>query len=485
MKKNSTSLFVLCLAAASLIFPACNKLSKATYAPSSSDSVSIKSNVIVVDSTTYNLVSSTDQLNQGVYVYNYGSSLAAMRHNGDFSVGTIIIGLNGEGYLRKITSVSAESQSIIVNTTQARLEDVFYSGRLSFTTGFAGWNDLLGALDNSITSKVLFDDGTCNIRLTNGLITLNPEWNYNLQFGGGKLTNYSATSGSSKLSAYLPLSIVSSGSTSFSVSDTLRSVKSINYAIVGNIPVVIATEVYVIANVSGSTSGAGSAAFLANNNSTFNQSTVYSGGAWQSTFNFTPTSTLTGNLLSAAPTCSITCNIVPSIKVKLYGVTASDAAYAVNTTSAGTNNAATGDWDFTAAYQLQTSADAYSAILGYSLTDFNYLHTADSTTLATPYLVTASSGNYQTGTPGQYLTNPIVVKVTDNKGKAQPGVKVYFRPVTGGGAFSTATVVTDANGLAAAHWQMGASSGAETATATVKKGNETQVSGSPVTFTAY
>jgi len=88
-----------------------------------------------------------------------------------------------------------------------------------------------------------------------------------------------------------------------------------------------------------------------------------------------------------------------------------------------------------------------------------------------------NSGDAQVGTAGQALTDPLRVAVTDG-GMIQSGVTVTWA-TTNGGSLTPASSTTDASGIAAATWTLGAGGGAQTATASVAG-----ASGSPITFTA-
>ncbi len=65
------------------------------------------------------------------------------------------------------------------------------------------------------------------------------------------------------------------------------------------------------------------------------------------------------------------------------------------------------------------------------------------------------------------LASPLVVKVTNAANAAVAGVTVNWAVATGGGSVSAATSVTNASGLAQINWTLGATVGAQTATATV------------------
>jgi len=88
-----------------------------------------------------------------------------------------------------------------------------------------------------------------------------------------------------------------------------------------------------------------------------------------------------------------------------------------------------------------------------------------------------NSGDAQTGAAGAVLPNPLRVVVSDG-GILQSGVTVTWATASGG-SLTPASGTTDASGVSAATWTLGAGGGTQTATASVSG-----ATGSPVTFTA-
>ena len=173
------------------------------------------------------------------------------------------------------------------------------------------------------------------------------------------------------------------------------------------------------------------------------------------------------------------------MNVLIYGVPCPAAAIGMNTYESG-NTAASGDWDFTAGFYQQSSFSVSAAILGYNVTDYssNSWNT-DTVSYTTPYKVVKVSGDGQVGSAYQYLAQPLIVQVLDNNGNAQPNVPVYFSVTSGGGSLSNYTVMTNSSGLAQTSWLIGnPSTASQGVQAIVKRANGTQISGSPITFSA-
>jgi uncharacterized protein YjdB len=81
-----------------------------------------------------------------------------------------------------------------------------------------------------------------------------------------------------------------------------------------------------------------------------------------------------------------------------------------------------------------------------------------------------SSGDSQTAAVRTPLAAPLVVRAVDRYGNGVPGVVVHWTAASGGGAIAPDSVATDAQGSASAQWTLGATAGAQTATASAAGG---------------
>jgi hypothetical protein len=110
---------------------------------------------------------------------------------------------------------------------------------------------------------------------------------------------------------------------------------------------------------------------------------------------------------------------------------------------------------------------------------------------APPAYVSVIAGGGQSAPASTTLPDSIKVRVTDTFGFSVPGVTVTFAISSGGGSVAPASVVTNASGVAAARWTLGAA-GAQQLAATVSGISPAIVSatipaegGSPVLFLAF
>lgn len=91
--------------------------------------------------------------------------------------------------------------------------------------------------------------------------------------------------------------------------------------------------------------------------------------------------------------------------------------------------------------------------------------------------LTPVSGSGQSGTAGEALSSPLVVRVVDGSGNGVPGVAVSFTVTAGGGQVLPSQAQTSAQGLASTTLTLGGNPGGNSVRATV-------AGLSPVTFTA-
>ena len=97
-----------------------------------------------------------------------------------------------------------------------------------------------------------------------------------------------------------------------------------------------------------------------------------------------------------------------------------------------------------------------------------------------PLQLSVVSGNGQSGSPGQPLADPIVVKVEDSRGHGVRGQIVNFRVVEGGGSVFAGAAITNKDGIAQELWTLG-QSGPQTLEARAVN-TET---GEPLTFAVF
>ncbi|WP_165939987.1 Ig-like domain-containing protein [Dyadobacter psychrotolerans] len=100
-----------------------------------------------------------------------------------------------------------------------------------------------------------------------------------------------------------------------------------------------------------------------------------------------------------------------------------------------------------------------------------------------PTKVEIVSGNNQAAAAGKALSNPLVIKVTDQYGHPVPKVEVDWQIKSGGGSFMYSNRLTGEEGTASANWILG-QSGTQTVDVVVKNKDANYVAGAPLRFEA-
>jgi len=143
------------------------------------------------------------------------------------------------------------------------------------------------------------------------------------------------------------------------------------------------------------------------------------------------------------------------------GVTVSFTVTAGSGTLSPTSSATTANGQAQANLQLGTTAGTVT--VRASVAGVSAPASLTATALAgAPASLSAVSGDRQTGVVGSTLTNPLVVKVSDQYGNGVSGVTVNFAVTGGGGTVSAASAITASNGQAQVSLALGSAEGANT-----------------------
>ncbi len=87
-----------------------------------------------------------------------------------------------------------------------------------------------------------------------------------------------------------------------------------------------------------------------------------------------------------------------------------------------------------------------------------------------PFALVIASGDGQSGTAGETLSDPLVVRAEDAAGAPVEGVQVTFEAAAGDGSADPAAAETDADGLAQSSWTLGDGSGVQLLAASLEDG---------------
>jgi hypothetical protein len=480
IKNNVVALSVL-VAVGGGMQTSCNKTSKSSYMPVNEPAMA-KANVVVVDSAAYTLASTALDLSAGTYIYTYNQTLAGLRHNGDFLPNTILVGTTGNGYLRKVVSVSNDDNKIVVKTVAAKLEDVFQQADFSIANDISILNlDFLAQSGLSYNIAPLYvADGT-SILANRATFAAVAKWNYNFSYKAGVLSQFSSATDNATVLNDLVLSIRSTNSTTVNKVDSSLISSSNKIVQVGKIPLLVRTETYLRYSINGTIGAGTDNTVVSFSRDTFSAAKQYNSGSWMATNNARSVGTVTASVNGDYGSTALDINAGLKQVVMICGIPTASISMPLKHAITSNANGADKDLSITQTFAPEISDMAY--VYGYTPKEQVARFQSATNSVSAPYGIQKVAGDNQSGAAGRYLAQPLTVRVVDNAGVGQKNVTVYFRVVSGGGNLAAGTITTDNSGIAQASWQLGAGV-PQRVEVTVRKADGSNITGAPVYFTA-
>lgn len=450
--------------------------------------VVLKDNVHVVDTTILVSNSTPSMIGQGIYQYTFSAAQPT------FNNGDILVGPLNNGYIRKITSSATAGNTITFETTQANMEDVFKQGFFNFSLG----TDSLLQRPASPTSNsysytfndvTLYQNGPLTIKLNNGNITLNPNWNFNFDFQNLKIQNFEIACQDANLISNFNVNVTATQAvTLIDQVDTLKHLSRTYtkwipvYGI--PVPVVIEMNLDFICKYSASIDASINRSIAFNSYNNFSFGISYINNSWMPTYGFNSTNGITTNASTGNVNAIINLAIVPTFSFKLYGLVGPYASLGLQEQLKASVASPSLDWDFSASVWVRSTLGVNANALGYSLFDYSKFWDTDTLFYKTPYSIIKISGDNQTGQANQFLTQPIKIRVLDKFNNPQSNVPVYFTVTAGGGTVQDVIKFSDVDGYAQTLWQLGSQFGIQYLEAKAEKADGTLIQNAPLEFAA-
>ena len=464
------------------------------YKPSVDKPIVLNNNVKIIDKKSMILNLNPVQIANGIYQFTFSGATPII------TSGDVIVGEDGEGYIRKVISSSVNSNSITLNTIQGSMSDVFSDGSFNFNMSLNGSSQekikLGDGFNYSINNLNLYQDGPLSIVLNNGYIDLNPNWYFKFDYSNSKVNYFEISARNGTLNGNFTATVtasqaVSLGEKSFSVLGKpykkvfTKYVPALLLAIPVVVPIKVVIEIDVVATYAAAVNAAitRSANFISTN--TFDLGAKFTNGQWEGINSFSPKNNFTFSNRTGNANVTIDLSLEPKIDVKLYGVTGPYSSIALKEQVSGSVASPSLDWDIKADVWLKSTMGINASIFSFDL--FDYFKTWETTKLSyqTPYKIIKISGDNQKGVPGAKLIDPIKVKVVDSFDIVQSNVPVFFTVSTGVGSVETKRVLTDANGFAETFWTLGTTTDPQDLNVSVKKADGTHIIDSPVVFSTF
>lgn len=453
----------------------------------------LKDNVKIIDATNLELDLTQTQLDAGVYQFTATGTIPTI------AAGDVIVGDQGEGFLRKVTSVVVNGNTITLQTTQGSMTDVFKEGGFNFNLDMTDMQNRTSSSGFSYTipSLPVYQQGALSIVLNSGQVDFNPNWFFDFDFDETGINSFEVSAKNATLNGDFTAQITASQSVtlldrSSSILPNARPYKKTytKYvpAVLLGLPVVVPIKVVMeldlVLDYSASIGAAITRQAKFTSNNTFNLGVKYANGQWNDINSFSPANNFTLLQRTGNATATINLALTPKVSFKLYGAIGPYAQVGLMEELSGAVASPSLDWDFKADVWLKSKAGVNDvSILDFNLQGYNKTWETEKLSYLTPYKIEKVSGDNQTGNFGQPLTAPIKVRVLDNLDRIQSNVPVYFTVSEGGGSVQTASILTDTNGFAETQWTLGAS-GLQRLNVSAKKADGTTILNAPLSFAA-
>jgi hypothetical protein len=501
MKKIILFSFSICLL---IIANSCSKDSN----PSNSDDPNtqnpyvqnpdVAENIVLITDSNSQVVSSESDLANGVYKINFTGSVP------NIVATDIIIGDAREGFLRKVTSVSANGNTLTMQTTQANMEDVFKNATIEFTTDITettkssniksqhisinyvakGVTISGNGLEYNFSNTVLYENGPLTFKITNGTATFDPNFYFKSDysiFRGLEFLEFKAENAILDIDCDISLN-ASAGISLPTFEKKLADYDTPLTFLVAGLPVKIVVNTKLVAALNASITSNVHVTTGFKNNYILSTNVKYEKDYWSGNFEVFPTLTPKPVNFSGEVNIAQNLTITPRVSVKFYGVIGPFCEPKM--TEDFTFNIASPSLDRDANLKvgLDIKTGIEITIFGYNKEGFANTNSFEEIIWNSPDKIEIISGNNQTGTSGQLLTDPLKVKVADNLGNPLSFVPVYFdvNEGVGSGTVDNTSIITDADGYAEVLLTLGTAEGNQIVNVSARRAD-----GSPITSSVY
>ena len=466
----------------------------------SETSKEFEDNVLYFSDDNSDLVSSEEDIENGRYIFNHTGDSPKVKE------GDIIVGDEGEGFLRKVESISTNNNQMIFQTSQASLDDLFKDAEFSFNSNDAEYSKGSNQFKKTTYSKlakgvtvstekniielgdvILKDEAGYSVTIKKGIIDFDVPIDFSADFNASNGVNeldFNVTN--AKLGASYDIEFKFEGGSAFIEDKQTLFVKTklISF-LVGIVPVVIVIKSELIAKFKARNTS--NITFKKHFDQTYDLTTKinYSEGQWSNSFEHSLDSS------SESPEINLVTGLELSLvyelknDVKIYGVAGPYITPELNFTGEFNVGVPSADWDASVKvaadikYGVELNIIKEAVIAKYE----QEYSLAKRLIWEVPHAFEIVSGNNQKGNFGESLPEPLSVSVRDNYNNPFPFIPIYYEINEGGGSVSDNIVKSDESGNSQTIWTLGPQDSQEI-TAFAKKGDGSIIEESSLIFIA-
>ena len=338
MKKNLKFLVAIVLLLSSM-FVACEKEDleidpENNLNTNNNQEIVVNDNIIVIEDQQ--ILNDKSEFLSGIYTY------ANSKTTSDFAINKIIVGQEGEGYLRRITNISENENNISLQTVPATLENVFdYADiklQLNPSQNSSNKNIIYKGTDINYLAKGITSDKSTGItynfsnttiyqsdlfsfKITNGTATFNPNFNIDISIANNKLSRLYFATDNTSLVVDCDVRLDAAGAFNLYNSEKTLADYNQNYiAQVGGIPVIIVINTKLKAKLTADIDAEFSLETGFTNTYDLTLGAVYENGYWRGIYDLSSDLSYHSVDMSGMVHVGQKLIITPEVSVKLYGV---------------------------------------------------------------------------------------------------------------------------------------------------------------------
>ena len=488
-----------------LIFFGCSEDDSTNEEPQTQDpNATIADNVVVILEDNSELISSESELSTGIYKFQFTQSVP------EIEVNDVIVGDEGLGFIRRVSSVDINDNTITVQTTQGTMEDVFGNVSFGLSTNLSGLNRMSApvservnyeyfadgvsrnsnSFEYSFNDVSIFETANVNFKISQGSLTYNPDFMFDFDYSFFSIDRFEFGTGDSQFNGDATFALTINNGISIPIQEkTLYENSKSFVTLVSGVPVVTTVFFKLKAKFEISAENSFTYSKRVQSINTISLGAVYENGSWS------PAGNIDSDFIQHPidldnnyNTLTETVALVPEVTIAFNGINGPFIEPSISGNFAINASNISDDWDAFLNAKSEIKFGASIGVLGIDLVNLT-LASYDIFELpiwnAPDNVEIDETTNNQTGNQGEQLAEPIRVRVLDNSGIFYlKDVPVYFNVTSGSGTISSETVMTDDNGYAEVNWTLGDSAEPQTVEATVKKADGSNIPNTPKVFNA-